>query len=37
MKNVGTIYVCGSRLYGIAVDASDVDLYFDTGKWKMYM
>lgn len=30
-KNFGRVYVFGSRLYGIAKDNSDVDLYFDIG------
>lgn len=31
IKNIGQVYVFGSRLYGIAKEDSDVDLYFDPG------
>lgn len=32
VENCGRVYIFGSRMYGIAKDDSDVDLYFDTGK-----
>ncbi|XP_025197002.1 terminal uridylyltransferase Tailor-like isoform X3 [Melanaphis sacchari] len=32
MENSGRVYIFGSRMYGIANDDSDVDLYFDAGK-----
>jgi len=32
VENFGRVYIYGSRMYGIAKDGSDVDLYFDTGK-----
>ncbi|CAI6348472.1 unnamed protein product [Macrosiphum euphorbiae] len=31
VENCGRVYIFGSRMYGIAKDDSDVDLYFDTG------
>lgn len=33
INNSGYVYIYGSRLYGIAKDESDVDLYFDTGNF----
>lgn len=33
IKNFGQVYVFGSRLYGIAKEDSDVDLYFDPGNF----
>jgi len=33
VENCGRVYIFGSRMYGIAKDDSDVDLYFDTGKF----
>lgn len=33
IKNSGSIYIYGSRLYGVVKDDSDVDLYFDTGNF----
>jgi len=30
-NSVGHVYIFGSRMYGIANDDSDVDLYFDIG------
>lgn len=36
VDNFGRVYIYGSRMYGIAKDDSDVDLYFDTGKLIIY-
>lgn len=33
IKNSGRVYIYGSRMYGIAKDDSDVDLYFDIGNF----
>jgi len=37
VENFGRVYIYGSRMYGIANDDSDVDLYFDTGKLNIYI
>jgi len=37
VENRGRVYIFGSRMYGIAKDDSDVDLYFDTGKLIIYV
>lgn len=31
LKECGHVYIFGSRIYGMAQDDSDVDLYFDPG------